>query len=272
MDWWQALLIGLVEGLTEYLPVSSTGHILLTQSLIGIPYETADQQTAANAFAICVQAGAILAVLGLYRERVARILKGLGGQDPEGRRLGLNVLFAFLPAAVLGILFDDTIEEYLFGLTPIVWAWFLGGVGILLVSHFRRDREGGRTLFELGVKGALLIGFAQCIAMWPGTSRSLMTIVGGLVVGLELAAAVEFSFLLGLVTLSAATAYKGLSQGSVMLEQYGALALVLGFLSSWIAAVLSVKWMVSWLKSRGLSIFGWYRVALAGLVYFAVLH
>lgn len=272
MDWWQALLIGLVEGLTEYLPVSSTGHILLTQRLIGIPYETAADQTAANAFAICVQAGAILAVLGLYRERVGRILKGLAGKDDEGRKLGFNVLFAFLPAAVLGTLFDDKIEEHLFGLGPIVWAWLIGGIGILLVARFKGGGREGRTLLELGVKGALIIGFAQCIAMWPGTSRSLMTIVGGLLVGLEIAAAVEFSFLLGLVTLSAATAYKGLQHGPVMLEQYGAVSLLLGFLASWIAAVLSVKWMVSWLKSRGLSIFGWYRVALAGVVYFAFLR
>lgn len=271
MDWWQALLIGLVEGLTEYLPVSSTGHILLTQRLIGVPYETAADQAAANAFAICVQAGAILAVLGLYRERVGRILSGLRGRDEEGKRLGLNVVLAFLPAAVLGVLFDDKIEEYLFGLEPIVWAWLVGGLGILAVSAWRKERTDGRALFELGAKGALIIGFAQCIAMWPGTSRSLMTIVGGLLVGLEMAAAVEFSFLLGLVTLSAATGYKALKEGAVMLEQYGPLSMALGFVASWLAAVLSVKWMVSWLKSRGLAIFGWYRVALAGLVYFAFL-
>jgi len=272
MDWWQALLVGLVEGLTEYLPVSSTGHILLTQRLIGVPYETADQQTAANAFAICVQAGAILAVLGLYRQRVASIVQGFRGEDPDGKRLGINVVLAFLPAAVLGTLFDDKIEEHLFGLVPIVWAWFIGGVGILLVSRFKGQGRGGRSLLELGARGALIIGFAQCIAMWPGTSRSLMTIVGGLLVGLEIAAAVEFSFLLGLVTLGAATAYKAVQHSDVMLAEYGPLSLLLGFVASWVAAVLSVKWMVFWLKSRGLAVFGWYRVALAGVVYLTVLR
>lgn len=269
MDWWQALVIGIVEGLTEYLPVSSTGHIILTQRMIGVA-----EGEAANAFAIAVQAGAILAVLGLYRARVGRIVAGLLGRDDEGRRLGLQVALAFLPAAIFGLLFDAKIEEHLFGLTPIVWAWLVGGLGILAVAAWRRGKpaSGGRSLFELGYRGALVIGLLQCVAMWPGTSRSLMTIVGGLLVGLEVAAAVEFSFLLGLVTLGAATAYKALGDGALMLESYGPLALIVGFLASWAAAVLSVKWMVSWLKTRGLAVFGWYRVALAAGVYLALLH
>lgn len=263
MDWWQALWIGIVEGLTEYLPVSSTGHILLAQRLLGVP-----EGEAANAFAIAVQAGAILAVLGLFRARVGRILAGLLGKDPGGRRLGFQIAVAFLPAAVFGLLFDDKIEEYLFGMKPIVWAWLVGGIGILAVARWRRGRgpTEGRSLFELSYKGALIVGLLQCVAMWPGTSRSLMTIVGGLLVGLEMAAAVEFSFLLGLVTLGAATAYKTLGDGALMLESYGVLPLLVGFLASWIAAVLSVRWMVSWLKSHGLAIFGWYRVALAASV------
>jgi len=269
MDWWQALVIGIVEGLTEYLPVSSTGHILLTQRLIGVA-----EGEAANAFAIAVQAGAILAVLGLYRARVGRIVAGLAGRDAEGRRLGLQVAVAFLPAAVFGLAFDDKIEQHLFGLTPIAWAWLVGGLGILAVAAWRKGKPqtAGRTLFELGYKGALIIGLLQCVAMWPGTSRSLMTIVGGLLVGLEMAAAVEFSFLLGLVTLGAATAYKALGDGAMMLEAYGPVALLIGFLASWGAAVLSVRWMVSWLKSRGLAVFGWYRVALAATVYLTLLR
>jgi undecaprenyl-diphosphatase len=269
MDWWQALWIGIVEGLTEYLPVSSTGHILLTQRLIGVP-----EGEAANAFAIAVQAGAILAVLGLFRARVGRIFKGLAGSDPEGRRLGLQIVVAFLPAAVFGLAFDDKIEEYLFGMRPIVWAWLVGGLGILAVARWRRGKSpaSGRSLFELSYRGALIIGLLQCLAMWPGTSRSLMTIVGGLAVGLEMAAAVEFSFLLGLVTLGAATAYKTLGNGALMLDTYGPVALFVGFLASWIAAVLSVRWMVSWLKSHGLAVFGWYRVVLAAVVYVALLR
>ena len=274
MDWWQALVIGLVEGLTEYLPVSSTGHIILAQRWMGI-----EDGPSANAYAIAVQAGAIVAVLGLYRERVGQMLRGLRGLlrmgegDAAGQSIGLAMVVAFLPAAVLGPLFDDAIEERLFHRGPIAAALFVGGVAILVGSfiHRRRAAAGkvspGRELESLGLKAALLIGLIQCLAMWPGTSRSLVTIVGGLAVGLNMAAAVEFSFLLGLITLGAATAYKSLSDGAVMLESYGPGVILIGFLVARISAVISVRWMVSWLKIHGLAIFGWYRVALALLVY-----
>jgi undecaprenyl-diphosphatase len=277
MDWWQAIILGLVEGLTEYLPVSSTGHLLLVQEALGIP-----GGEAANAYAICIQAGAIVAVLGLYRERVMQIVVGFlqpKGTEPkfeEGRHLGLALITAFLPAAVIGLLFDDKIEEKLFGMGPILIAWFVGGVAILVVSFWSRRKgesaatDTGRDLMQITFLGALLIGFLQCVAMWPGTSRSLMTIVGGLIVGLKLSAAVEFSFLLGLITLGAATAYKALSDGPLLLATYGWPALLVGFLAAWVSAVLSVHWMVSWLKSHGLSLFGWYRIALATGVYLVV--
>ncbi len=271
-------MIGLVEGLTEYLPVSSTGHIVLAQRWMGI-----EDGTAANAYAIAVQAGAIAAVLGLYKARVGQMLRGLRGVlrlgegDEAGQRLGWAVVVAFLPAAVLGPLFDDKIEELLFHRGPIALALFVGGVAILVASFIYRRRAraagldpsagGGRELETLGLQAALLIGLFQCVAMWPGTSRSLVTIVGGLAVGLSMSAAVEFSFLLGLITLGAATAYKAVGDGAVMLEHYGPGVLVLGFFVAWLSAVVSVRWMVSWLKSHGLAIFGWYRVALACLVY-----
>jgi undecaprenyl-diphosphatase len=263
MEWWQALVLGIVEGLTEYLPVSSTGHLLLTQRALGI-----EEGEAANAYAICIQAGAILAVLGLYRARVGQMFRGLAGKDPEGLRLALAVLAAFLPAAVVGLAFDARIEEVLFGLRPVAFAWLVGGLAILAVGRWRRDRPAGECseLRDLRIPGALLIGCFQCLALWPGTSRSLVTIVGALVVGLSLSAAVEFSFLLGLLTLLAATGYKALSQGPLLLESYGPLSLGLGALAAWLAAIVSVRWMVSWLQSHSLALFGWYRVALAVVV------
>lgn len=267
MDNFQALILGLVEGLTEYLPVSSTGHLLLTQRLLGI-----ESSTAADAFAICIQAGAILAVLGLYRARVGQMTLGLLGRDEAGRRLALAIVAAFIPAAVLGLLLEKPIKLYLFGgdawgLWPIVAAWFAGGLAILVVSRWRR-RHGatpktGLDLELLTIRMAVIIGFAQCIAMWPGVSRSLITIVGGLLVGLSLPAAVEFSFLLGVVTLTAATAYDALKHGPEMLATYGPTPLLIGFGAAWLSAVLAVKWMVSYLQSHGLEIFGWYRVVLA---------
>ncbi len=267
MDYFQALVLGLVEGLTEYLPVSSTGHLLLAQRLMGI-----ESSTAADAFAISIQGGAILAVLGLYRARVAQMTMGLFGRDETGRHLLINLVSAFVPAAVLGLLLEKPIKKYLFGgdewgMWPVVAAWFVGGLAILAVSFARRSRGAspstGLDLDQLTIRMALIVGFAQCIAMWPGVSRSLITIVGGVLVGLSLPAAVELSFLLGVITLTAATAYDALKHGPEMLATYGVVPLLIGFVSAWISAVLAVKWMVGYLKSHGMEIFGWYRVALA---------
>lgn len=268
MDLLQALILGLVEGLTEYLPVSSTGHLLLAQRLMGIA-----SSDAADAFAICIQAGAILAVLGLYRQRVGQMALGMLGRDPGGRHLALNILAAFIPAAVLGFILEKTIKKFLFGgnewgLWPVVAAWFVGGAAILAVSFFKKrhaDRK-GLTLDALTVRMAVIVGVAQCLAMWPGVSRSLITIVGGLLVGLSLPAAVEFSFLLGALTLTAATAYDALKHGREMLDAFGPVPLAIGFLAAWVSAVLAVKWMVGYLNKHGMDIFGWYRVALAIVV------
>lgn len=260
MDLWQALLLGLVEGLTEYLPVSSTGHVLVAQRLLGIP-----ASEAANAYAIAIQAGAIAAVLVLYRQRVLRMAQGLLGRDADGARLARSLLVAFSPAAVVGLAFDDAIETHLFGAWPIVWAWALGGVILLLFGRHLRGRE-GLPIEAVGPKLALMIGFAQCAALWPGVSRSFATILGALALGLSMSAAVEFSFLLGLITLGAATAYKILQSGGVMLASYGIVPLLAGFLAAWISAMLAMRWMVNWLTHRGLGVFAWWRLGAAATV------
>ena len=271
----QATVLGIVEGLTEYLPVSSTGHLLLAERVLGIgddPSATVEQQDrikeATDAYTICIQIGAIIAVFGLYFRRVQQMLRGLMGKDPEGRRLFSNVIAGFLPAAVIGLLFNKLIKSYLFGTWPVVIAWFVGGVAILAVSRWNQKRgnhsaTSGRSIMELTWQMALIIGLIQCIAMWPGVSRSLVTIVGGLLVGLSLSAAVEFSFLLGLITLSAATGYDTLKHGQIMLQTFDALSLAVGVVFAFIAALLSVKWMVGYLNRHGLAIFGYYRVGLA---------
>ncbi len=270
MDNFQAFILGLVEGLTEYLPVSSTGHLLLAQRLMGI-----ESSPASDAFAICIQAGAILAVLGLYRQRVAQMVLGVLGRNETGRHLFLALVSAFVPAAILGLLLEKPIKKYLFGgdawgLWPIVAAWFVGGLAILVVSLVRRRRgtspATGLDLDQLTIRMALLVGLAQCLAMWPGVSRSLLTIVGGVLVGLSLPAAVELSFLLGVITLSAATAYDALKHGPEMLATYGPTPLLIGFGAAWLSAVLAVKWMVGYLKAHSMEIFGWYRVGLASVV------
>jgi len=266
--------LGVVEGLTEYLPVSSTGHLLMAERLMGIgeaPSASTEEKqhikSAVDAYTICIQAGAIIAVLGLYFRRVRQMLRGLAGKDPAGSRLLINVAAGFMPAAVIGLLFNKIIKTYLFGPWPVVAAWFVGGVAILAVGRTRRKRSRataeGLPLGEMTWRMALVIGFAQCVAMWPGVSRSLVTIVGGLLMGLSMSAAVEYSFLLGVVTLGAATAYDALKQGQMMLATFDALPIAMGLLFAFIAAVASVKWMVSYLNRHGLAVFGYYRVALA---------
>lgn len=273
----QAAVLGVVEGVTEYLPVSSTGHLLVTQQAMGIGIDfdaPKDEQEklkqAADAYAICIQAGAIVAVLGLYFGRVKQMTLGLAGKDPAGFKLALAMLAGFIPAAVIGLALNDKIKEHLFGPWPVVTAWAVGGAAILAVAYFKREQseEGrrGKSLEQLTWQMAMIIGFAQCIAMWPGVSRSLITIVGGVMVGLSLSAAVEFSFLLGLITLGAATLYDGYKHGAIMAEMYEPASLIVGFIFAFISAVLAVKWMVNYLKSHGLQVFGYYRIAIAIIV------
>lgn len=260
MDLLEALVLGLVEGITEYLPVSSTGHLLIAQRLLGIP-----SSEAANAFAIAIQAGAILAVLGLYRARVGQMIQGVFGRNPQGLKLVVCLVVAFLPAAIIGAKFDDDIERVLFGVKPIIAAWVVGGVVILALSRWTQRHRTGRDVADLRWSQALVIGVMQCLAMWPGTSRSLVTILGGLLVGLSLPAAVEFAFLLGLITLTAATGYTSLKHGKVMLASFGPGVLIAGFLTAWISAAIAVKWMVAWLNRHGLAVFAWWRFAAAAV-------
>ncbi len=292
MNPWQAFILGLIEGITEYLPISSTGHLLVAQHLMGIGTQTQEAKAAADTFAICIQGGAILAVLGLYYKRVIQMIRGILGQHPEGLKLAVSIVVGFLPAAVIGLLLNDWIEQKLFGMWPVIVAWVIGGFMILATAWWGRRgpvKGGGKELLELSWKMALLIGLLQCVAMWPGTSRSLMTIVGGLLVGLSVRAAVEYSFLLGLLTLTAATAKKAVWKvhgldasydvwfggAKLMWETYGALPLMVGVVAAAVSAALAVKWLVSYLQSHGLSLFGWYRIvlgmAIGGLVLLKVL-
>jgi len=279
MNWWQALVLGVIEGITEYLPVSSTGHLIVAQRLMGIGEGTAESKAAADCFAICIQGGAIAAVLGLYWPRVRQMIFGVLGKDQEGLRLVLAVLAGFLPAAIIGYLANDWIEAKLFHFKWVAIAWFVGGIGILLVDRWMKKGGGskGVELAQITLKMALIVGFAQCIAMWPGTSRSLMTIIGGIFVGLRLSAAVEFSFLLGLITLGAATAKKAVwpvhdiaekydhKLGGALLiwDTYGLVPLLVGVIAATVSAALAVKWMVAYLNRRGLGVFGWYRIAIS---------
>jgi undecaprenyl-diphosphatase len=267
VQWWEAALLGLVEGITEYLPISSTGHLILASALLGL--DTPEQRPALAAFEIAIQGGAILAVLGLYRGRVAQMARGLAGRDPAGRRLLANLAVAFLPAAVLGPLVDDAVERWLFRALPVLGALVAGGLWMLWLA--RRGPGAGRPLEELDLRHALAIGLLQCVAMWPGTSRSMMAIAGGVLLGLRARDAAEFSFLLGVPTLGGACAYK-LAQnllraaqggGPNLFEQLGPAAVAIGFAVAAASAAVAVRWLVGFLSRHGLAAFGWYRIGLA---------
>lgn len=266
MSWWEALLLGLVEGITEYLPISSTGHLILTAWLLGFA-EDPERWAAAFTFNIAIQGGAILAVVLLYRRRLLTMAAGIMGRDESGRRLAIHLLVAFLPAAVLGPLLDERIEDQLNGPWPVAWALFAGALLMLAVVVWRR-RGGGSDLGlgDLTWRHALLIGLGQCVAMWPGTSRSMMTIVVAFLCGLGAVAAAEFSFLLGLITLSAATGYKLMTGGADMLGQFGLAPFLIGFAAATVSAALAVRWFVAFLNRRGLAPFAWYRLAVAAVL------
>lgn len=253
----QAILLGIVEGITEFLPVSSTGHLLVVGELIN--FGTGDSKTAADTYAVAIQFGAILAIAFLYRSRLFSMLRGAIGADARGRSSLIALVIAFVPAAFLGLLAGDVIKDKLFGPVPVMIAWAIGGV--VLVRWV--PRAGHNELHELTVRTALLIGVAQGIALWPGVSRSLVTLIAGLAVGLTLSAAIEFSFLLGLITLSAATFLDLAKHGNELVDNFGVATPLIGLLCAFVTALIAVRWMVGYLNTKSLAIFGWYRLGSA---------
>ncbi len=272
MNLWEAAVLGLVEGITEYLPVSSTGHLILASALLGLDHPP-ETKAAVDAFNIVIQGGAVLAVLGLYWPRVLAMLDGLRGRNAAGRRLlGLLVL-AFLPAAILGPLLDDAIEARLFNPPAVIAALAFWGAVMVGIGAWQRRRFGeggsGPEPEALSWRAALFIGVMQCVAMWPGTSRSMITIVAAMLVGLRPRQAAEFSFLLALPTLGGACVFKAakdaLGPDPSMLSQLGPGAVAVGILVATASAVLAVRWLVSYLNRHGLAVFGWYRLALSAV-------
>ncbi len=284
----EALVLGLVEGLTEFLPVSSTGHLILASHLLGLkekgsaenlisqsaepegsPYSV---KSAVDAYSIVIQFGAIAAVALVYWSRITSIFLGLAGKSREGLLLGRNLLAAFVPAVVIGLLLEDIIDTYLFNNLTVATALMAGGLLIFIIDGWQKragKSSSGNDLqiYDLTLRQSILVGLFQCIALWPGASRSLMAIVGGYAVGLKPWRAAEFSFLLGLPTLTGAALYKGLKAGPEMLDLLGLGPVIFGCLVAAISAGLSVTWMVRYLTRHGLSIFGWYRIAVAAWMF-----
>ena len=265
----KAAVMGVVEGLTEFLPISSTGHLILTASLIDFHGEMA------KTFDIAIQTGAMLSVVWEYRQRLLRTVGGLG-HDPVARRFALNVLVAFLPAVVFGLAFGSWIKQHLFHPVPVAVALVVGGCIILWVEsrHRRlygeRDLEGRRlarieTVDDMRPTDALKVGLLQCLALIPGTSRSGATIIGALVLGFSRKAATEFSFYLGIPTLMGAGAYSVWKQRDT-LRWEDAPVFAVGTVVSFFAALLCIRWLIRYVSTHDFVPFAWYRIVFGGIV------
>ncbi len=251
-----ALILGIVEGLTEFLPVSSTGHLILAGDLLGFNDERG------KLFEIVIQTGAILAVCWEYRARLGAVAAGLG-RDAAARRFVANLAIAFLPLAVLGLLFGKAIKAHLFQPVPVALA-FIAGAFIILWAERREHVVRIHSVDELTWQDALKLGFAQAFALIPGTSRSGATIIGGLLFGLSRKAATEFSFFLAIPTLFAASAYQ-LWKERHLLDGDDIGMWAVGFVSAFVSAFLCVRWLLRYISTHDFTFFAWYRIAF-GLV------
>lgn len=257
----KAIIMGLVEGFTEFLPISSTGHLILAGELIDF---TGVRETV---FKIVIQLGAVLAVVWEYRARIARVYNGLGS-DPVQQRFARNVAIAFMPAAIAGVMFSATITELLFHPVPVAIALVVGGVVILWVERRQRQRLAPprvETVDEMTALDALKVGFAQSFALIPGTSRSGSTIIGGMLFGLSRKAATEFSFFLAIPTMLGATVYSVVkNRDALSMADFPLFSL--GFVSAFVSAFLCVRWLLRYISSHDFTIFAWYRIVFGILV------
>jgi undecaprenyl-diphosphatase len=272
LDWLlaaKALLLGIVEGLTEFLPVSSTGHLIVAEDVVRFRIATRE------AFIVAIQAGAILAVCWEYRRRLAHFVANLH-RDAREQRLAVNVAVGFLPAALIGVLAKSAIERFLFKPLPVAAALVAGGLVILWAEarHRRRygdlDLAGARrarveSLDDVRPWDALRVGLVQCLALVPGTSRSGTTIIGGLLFGFSRKAATEFSFFLAIPTVIGASVYSGYKAR----EQFVAAELPLyaiGFAAAFVAALVCVRWLLAYISRNDFRPFAWYRIVFGGVI------
>ncbi len=288
-----AVILGIIEGVTEFLPVSSTGHLIIASRALGLesgnpifgpdgkpmwhrkpkegrPGEMLTLKQATDTYIVVIQFGAIAAVALLYWSQLYSMFRGLLGRDPTGLRLLINVMIAFVPAASIGFLAHDWIDAHLFSIPTVIVAQIAGAFvmfyaeywyGKNLMAGTRVEKE------EISPAGAFGVGLLQCAALCPGTSRSMMTIVGGYFAGLDPRRAAEFSFILGFVTLTAASIYKSMKGGSVMIAVFGWSHVILGAVVAAITAAVCVRFLVHWLMRHGLAVFAWYRLIMAaGLI------
>ena len=254
----KAAIMGVVEGLTEFLPISSTGHLILAGALLGFDDEKA------KVFDIAIQTGAILAVIIVYWQKIRATLAGLAS-EPEARRFTLNVLIAFLPAVILGLLFGKLIKTHLFTPWVVASTFILGGFVILWAEKRPQDAARIHDVDSMDWKDALKVGLVQCLAMIPGTSRSGATIIGGMLLGLSRKTATDFSFYLAIPTLVGAGAYS-LYKERALLTLADAPMFAVGLLFSFLSAWVCVRWLLRYISSHSFTPFAWYRIAFGVVV------
>ncbi|TDN68710.1 undecaprenyl-diphosphate phosphatase [Paraburkholderia sp. BL10I2N1] len=264
MDWiliCKALILGVVEGLTEFLPVSSTGHLIVVGSLLNFNNE--HEKT----FDVVIQLGAILAVCWEYRRKIGSVVAGLHTQ-PVARRFTLNVIIATIPAVVLGLLLEKTIKAALFSPVPVALALVTGGVIILWVEGRQRDRRAAPRVLsidDLSPLDALKVGLAQCLALIPGMSRSGSTIIGGMLFGLERRVATEFSFFLAIPIIFGATLYETVKNWHTLAtDALGIFAV--GFVAAFVSAFACVRWLLRYIAAHDFTVFAWYRIGFGLLI------
>jgi len=250
-----ALFLGVLEGLTEFIPVSSTGHLLLAGHFIGF-------ESSGKTFEVVIQLGAVLAVMSVYAARLWALFSA-APRDPEARRTILSVLIAFLPAVVIGVLAHDFIKSVLFESPRLISVMLiLGGIVLVFVDRFAPEpRYTDAMKLPLGM--SLAIGFIQCLAMIPGVSRSGATIIGALMLGANKRAAAEFSFFLSMPTMAGAFAYD-LYKNRDVLDASAMNEIAIGFVMAFISAVLVVNWLLNYVSKHGYALFGWWRIIIGG--------
>lgn len=255
----KALILGVVEGMTEFLPISSTGHLILIGSLLDFNDERG------KVFTIAIQFGAILAVCWEYRSKVIQVISGVG-RDATSNQFVMNLMIAFLPAAILGFFFIKIIKDYLFHPTPIAIALIVGGLLILWAERREHVIE-VESIDDMDWKHALKVGCAQCLALIPGTSRSGATIIGGLLFGLSRKTAAEFSFFLAIPTMFAATVYD-VYKNREFLEWSDFSMFAVGFVAAFISALIAVRGLVRFVSNHDFTIFAWYRIVFGIVILF----
>lgn len=258
----KAVILGIVEGITEFLPVSSTGHLIIFGDII----KFTDPKAYVDMFKEVIQLGAILAIVVLYWAKIVSTLKNLFGGDRSGFKFWLNILVAFIPSAVIGLLLNDFIEEKLFNPTTVAFALLIGGILMIIIENKFKKRAVTKNIDNVSLSQAFKIGIFQCFALWPGMSRSASTIMGAWISGLDNVAAAEFSFFLAIPTMIAASGYSLLKHGISNINSLQWLSLAAGFIVSFLVALLVVEVFVSFLKRKGMRIFSIYRIVIGVII------